>query len=790
MRNADFEGGYSHKNFTGIEYAEIVSPDYWLFWWSEEDGYRRPETKIFPKAADPLRVRSGNNAFQAFTYFGKQHCGLWKVVTGLQPGAVLRFTGYAHAWSGHHEDLDPGGPHCSTGVGCGPVYILSENVPPLSGAEHPTHEQKLNDAIGNFTFQVGVGSGEADPFDPEISWGKGASIYNGYSEPMRPIEFTVPANGAVVLYVRSISLWKYRNSDAYFDDFSLEIVSEPGFCRGAPRIQYLKTGVLFPHDVTRAEAHHLLDQYFDDKRSLFFSADDVAVGDLDSRTVIAHRPSSWPGDLKAFYEEHYPGITYVPIVERNYVAQCDLPWKDYHYGMGTQTTVCAAGCWICDVVNALKYFDIDPEATPITVDQAVGAAGYTSSGRMKWSALPQLGIEVVKSTTSVQEAQAWLDQGRICFAEVAPLTLEHFVMITEHRDGKYWMIDPLSGRETWLDELYWGVDSWRLIRQVQVEPPPPPPVTIHSTTSFQQQRAAEYRDEFISRVQPPMWMLIGGFEEAAHLKSLAPDMEIVIRHVEDDWNSYLFASDLDAAAERWVRHYGETLFNQAEHIDYILDLNEYIATNDYPALQATAPWLDALVRRMEAVGWPARIIGLNTAVGNPQTNSICDAQGIPRQIPLLTPAVSILEDNDCLVGYHSYWGVRKEGPNQYHCSLDSDEGRFFEMRALYEWDPVFRAAGVYPHYAFTEGGAIYLDPHYGTPSAAAGWKWHLTYDGDVTAYINSILQFDDTVGEWNKQFGNRAPYTTLFLHGNYGWELFEMAGDPSKLLADALIARR
>ncbi len=790
MRNSSFEGGYSHKNFSDREYGEIVSPDSWWFWWSEENGYRRPETKIFMRATDPLRVRTGNQAFQAFTTFGKQHCGLWTIKLGLQPGAVMRFTGYAHAWSSHQGDLDAGGPHCSTGVGCGPVYILSENVPPLSGAENPTHEQKLNDAIGNFTFQVGVGFGEADPFDPEITWGKGACIYNEYSQPMRPIEFTVPANGAAVLYVRSISLWKYRNSDAYFDDFSLEVVSEPGTCRGTPREQYEKTGVLLPLDVTRPEAHNLLDKYYDDKRSLFFSADDVAVGDLDKRTVIAHRPSSWPGDLKKFYEEHYPGITYIPIVERDYVAQCDLPWKDYHYGMGTQTTVCAAGCWICDVVNALKYFDIDPAATPITVDEQIGAEGYTSSGRMKWSAMPQLGIEVVKSTTDTEEAKAWLDQGRVCFAEVAPLTLEHFVMVTEHRDGKYWMVDPLSGKETWLDELYWGVDSWRLIRQIQVEPPDPPPVAIKSIASFQQQRAADYRDEFISRVQPQAWMLIGGFEEAAHLKSLAPDMKIILRHVENDWHSVLYADDLDAQAKKWVRHYGQTLFDQAENIDYILDLNEYHATNDYRALHATVPWIEALVKEMDRVGWPARLIAWNMGVGNVQTNAICDAQGIPRQIPILTPAAALLEQYLCLLGYHAYWGVRKEGPGQYHCSLDSDEGRFFEMRALYEWDPVFTAAGVYPHYAFTEGGAIYLDPHHGTPSAAAGWRWHQTYDGDLDAYIKSFLLMDDTVEAWNLTHGNRAALATYFIHGDYNWQLFDMSGEPSRLLADALIARR
>ncbi len=44
------------------------------------------------------------------------------------------------------------------------------------------------------------------------------------------------------------------------------------------------------------------------------SADDAGIGDLDFRRVIAINPAAWDRDLWAFFEEHYPGVLYVPLV--------------------------------------------------------------------------------------------------------------------------------------------------------------------------------------------------------------------------------------------------------------------------------------------------------------------------------------------------------------------------------------------------------------------------------------------------------------------------------------------
>jgi hypothetical protein len=322
-------------------------------------------------------------------------------------------------------------------------------------------------------------------------------------------------------------------------------------------------------------------------------------------------------------------------------------------------------------------------------------------------------------------------------------------------------------------------------------PPPPPPPDVPVFISFQQQRAADHRDEFISRVQPPAWLLIGGFEEARHLKSLAPNMEVAIRHVDNAWGQYVHASDKDAAAARWLRHYGQTLFDQADCIDWMFDLNEYIATNDYETLRATPSWIEALARRLEREGWPARIVGLNVPVGNPQHNYICDEQGIPRQIPLLTPAVRILTDNDCLTAYHTYWGIRRLGGGRFYSTLDEPASvrMHYAFRALLSWDSVFTAAGVYPKYGFSEGGPIYINEAGVMVSSGAGWKYRETFNGNVDACVASYMQFQDLVQEWNVEHGNRARWLTAFLHGGFTeWRHFDVAGEVSRKLADALAA--
>ena len=84
--------------------------------------------------------------------------------------------------------------------------------------------------------------------------------------------------------------------------------------RGAPRTQYERTYVLLPPGAGTAWAEAVVDGAWDEHRyTIGGSADDAGIGDLDVRRVLAINPDRWKGDLRAFFEEHYPGVQYVPV---------------------------------------------------------------------------------------------------------------------------------------------------------------------------------------------------------------------------------------------------------------------------------------------------------------------------------------------------------------------------------------------------------------------------------------------------------------------------------------------
>jgi len=84
--------------------------------------------------------------------------------------------------------------------------------------------------------------------------------------------------------------------------------------RGEPRTQYERTYVLLPPSGDTALAATVVKQTWDQERwTVGGSADDAGIGDLDARRVIAIGPDGWPGDLAAFFTQHYPGVEYWPL---------------------------------------------------------------------------------------------------------------------------------------------------------------------------------------------------------------------------------------------------------------------------------------------------------------------------------------------------------------------------------------------------------------------------------------------------------------------------------------------
>lgn len=95
-------------------------------------------------------------------------------------------------------------------------------------------------------------------------------------------------------------------------------VEPPDTGRGKPREQYERTYVLMPPEGEHELANEITRRYFDAFRfTIGGSADDAGVADLDKRSVVAVQPQNWGDDLRAFFEEYYPGVNYIPASGEN-----------------------------------------------------------------------------------------------------------------------------------------------------------------------------------------------------------------------------------------------------------------------------------------------------------------------------------------------------------------------------------------------------------------------------------------------------------------------------------------
>lgn len=232
LQNGDFERGWegTHRRVLVIptqgqaywrEAGEIACPAGWNPWYRhglpvEHDpqngvGWAAPEVRPCGLTPDPARVRNGQFGCLVFTFSRIHDAGLFQQVS-VTPGARLKLSAYAHAWSNAWGSPHESDPRWSEGsrVGYNP-FFAEEGTPGLDDAER------------NFTFRLGIDpTGGTDPYAPTVVWGKGAHIYNAYY-PVPPVETTAQAD-KVTVFLRSRCLWPFKHNDAYWDDVVLEIV--------------------------------------------------------------------------------------------------------------------------------------------------------------------------------------------------------------------------------------------------------------------------------------------------------------------------------------------------------------------------------------------------------------------------------------------------------------------------------------------------------------------------------------------------------------------------------------
>ena len=236
LRNGDFEADWSEEQshrclvfpkdkpayYTDI--GNIFTPPGWICWFRHNPGvWDQPEARDVWKAHDPDRVHSGDKGMLLFTFSRKHDAGFYQSVSGLEPGARVSATAWAHAWSNMGKNsLHPSDGNWSEGepvVGYNKVSIAPKNVPPLN-------KDSQNDAIGNFAFCIGIDpNGGLDPLSSNVVWGEIRHIYNGYHQLPAAVT-TVGPSGTITVFVRSTTLWAFRHNDFYLDDAELVYVDE------------------------------------------------------------------------------------------------------------------------------------------------------------------------------------------------------------------------------------------------------------------------------------------------------------------------------------------------------------------------------------------------------------------------------------------------------------------------------------------------------------------------------------------------------------------------------------
>ena len=113
LHNPGFEGSYVvglvHVN-DGVYRDNIFTPEGWVTWWRQGMGdggeFGQPEVQViaadhpnYGYDAELPRIYSGFQGLKVFNMWRPQDAGIYQCVWGLQPGATVELTAYAHAWT-------------------------------------------------------------------------------------------------------------------------------------------------------------------------------------------------------------------------------------------------------------------------------------------------------------------------------------------------------------------------------------------------------------------------------------------------------------------------------------------------------------------------------------------------------------------------------------------------------------------------------------------------------------------------------------------------------------------
>jgi len=721
-----------------------------------------------PPFPDPVRLRSGQKFAKLHTFFRTHYAG-WLQQVPVTAERTYRFSIYAHSW---YSD-------CST---------EPHTFPLLDDCRTPASDS-------HDILQVGIGPGgdEQSPLSSEIIWSDPVEIYGGYAQPL-VVEATAQTD-VITVWLRSWTNYALQHEDVYWDDAKLVEADAPP----PPPREYERAYVLLPPAVTLEEAQDVLGTHFKDRQTIGFSADDAGVDaqNITKRSVIAYRPEAWPTDLEAFFDTYYPGLDSYeerslgeepppppPPTNDLLLAQRDDDWKDVGFGaQDCRSTIGQQGCFITCLAMAQRYYGIQDNATPLSVDEALGYTGYVCCVA-NWLGQSQLYKDVLELSIRRGpgvEALEHMDKGGCVMVEMLPTDVEHFMLVYEENEG-FVALDPWENveRPFKLSEA----QSWRIL--TKVNPTPPPATDTTNRISLHLQTMVPGVREFLQTARPASVKRVTGMQDLQTMKQWAPWLKTVYRHADNPEGALQFCDPQGrvtaqslAVAGDWLATYQDSLIAVSscglwsrDDPFYQEGPNEYgWAAGNLDSIQRAASFERSWLIKLAELNLPVAPVCFCAGVGN---------IGRPGQeeedFLLLLDLAKETAAMDGAFGLHSYWTPGMLTENWKYLA-----GRF-------EWiDEVLSANGVRNLKWFLGEGGIAGCLNNPIPLEMAGWRADCSWRGDWDKYIAEILEANRRYQLWNSTHGNRCIVLNLFTTGiGVGWLSFLLKTEEINALALAL----
>ncbi|MGD8243961.1 MAG: hypothetical protein PVI63_02080 [Anaerolineae bacterium] len=241
-----------------------------------------------------------------------------------------------------------------------------------------------------------------------------------------------------------------------------------------PRLPYLRSYILLPQIQDTLERLEWRTAAAigsaDALQTVGHSADDAGVGPPDRR-ITAVNPQQWGGDLRAWYEQHYPRASYRAIEAETpwemairllsdlqddiAIGQSDLRWESRDFGEEPGgSTIGEAGCLLTGLAIILRKV-YQRSVTPLDLDKLLVAAraAFVKDNLLVWDDTVSL-FSAFNDTLnddeqrSADELQTLLNGGweiLLRTLDSPTAAIEHFVYLESVEDDVLRVIDTWDG---------------------------------------------------------------------------------------------------------------------------------------------------------------------------------------------------------------------------------------------------------------------------------------------------------------------------------------------------------